>query len=219
VYSVYYDDLFASVLSKNANEELTDDIFELLLKGSDSQKAYCAKYFYYIPDTVALEPLCKYAFYDDEFLSYNAAEALSQMRDDVSFNIALNNLDAEDDFEKLKAVKFFVAYGRDFPLKDIFQSIKMSKMPENMAGQIPYMISLCELINSKDKKDGLYIFEYIINGLGEILPLSDIFQFETLTQTVYMIQVLNSSACIYPSRIRLDKSFDFHHGYDRIDCS
>ena len=179
VYSVYYDDLFASILSQNANQDLTDDIFELLLKGSNSQKAYCAKYSYFIPDTVALETLSKYAFSDDEFLAYNAAEALSQMNDDISFDIALNNLDSEDDFEKLKAVKFFVAYGRDYPLKDIFQSIKMSRMPENMAGQIPYMVSLCELINSKDKNDGLYVFECILNGLGEILPLSDIFQFET----------------------------------------
>lgn len=188
VYSVYYDELFASILAQNANQDLTDDIFELLLKGTTSQKTYSAKYFYFIPDTVALEILSKYAFSDDEFLAYNAAEALSQMRDDISFDIALNNLDSEDDFEKLKAVKFFVAYGRNFPLKDIFQSIKMSKMPENMAGQVPYMVSLCELINSKDKKDGLFVFECILNGLGEILPLSDIFQFETYEIIECLIQ-------------------------------
>lgn len=200
VYSSYYDDLFASILAKNANQDLTDDIFELLLKGSSSQKAYSAKYFYYIPDTVALETLCKYAFSDDENLAYNCAEALSQMRDDISFDIALNNLDSDDDFEKLKAVKFFVAYGRDFPLKDIFQAIKMSKMQENLAGQVPYMVSLCELINSKDKKDGLFVFECILNGLGEILPLADIFQFEIFEIIESLIKI-NSSSNDFSSQI------------------
>ena len=200
IYSVYYDDLFASILSQNANQDLTDDIFELLQKGSNAQKTYSAKYFYYIPDTVALEALSKYAFSDDEYLAYNCAEALSQMRDDISFDIALNNLDSEDDFEKLKAVKFFVAYGRDFPLKDIFQTIKTSNMPENLAGQVPYMVSLFELINSKDKKDGLFVFECILNGFGEILPLSDIFQFEMYEIIESLIKV-NSTTNEFSSQI------------------
>lgn len=191
VYSVYYDELFTSILAQNANQNLTDEIFDLLLKGTNSQKAYSAKYFYFIPDTIALEALCKNAFSDDEFLAYNCAEALSQMRDDISYDIALNNLDSDDDFEKLKAVKFFVAYGRDFPFEDIFQSIRNSKMPENMAGQIPYMASLCELINSKEKENALYVFECIINGLGEILPLADIFQFETYEILQFLINTNN----------------------------
>ena len=66
VYSQFYDDFFASVLSKHANENLTDIIFELLEKGTVSQKTYAAKYFFYIPDTVALEALSKLAFSDDD---------------------------------------------------------------------------------------------------------------------------------------------------------
>ena len=38
VYSVYYDDLFASILAKHATQDLTDEIFKMLEKGSESQK-------------------------------------------------------------------------------------------------------------------------------------------------------------------------------------
>ena len=178
IYSVYYDDLFASLLAKHANEDVTDEIFDLLEKGTIAQKTYAAKYFSYIPDTVALEPLCKYAFCDDESLCFNSAEALGQMRDDISYDTALNMLNSDDDFDKLKAVKFFNAYGQNYPFEDIFKAMNTSKMPENIAGQIPYMESLLSLLNSKYKKDTLNVIDNIITGLGEILPLSDIFQFE-----------------------------------------
>ena len=118
-YSTDYDEFFADVLAKNADEDLTDEIIELLEKGSVAQKTYAAKYFSYIPDTVAIDLLSKYAFSDDDALSYNCAEALGQMHDETSFKIALGSLNTDDDFEKLKAIKFFVAYGKDYPLKDL----------------------------------------------------------------------------------------------------
>ncbi len=178
IYSAYYDDLFAGLLAKHANEDVTDEIFELLEKGTTAQKTYAAKYFSYIPDTVALEPLCKYAFSDDEALCFNSAEALGQMRDDISFDTALNFLSSDDDFDKLKAVKFFNAYGQNFPFEDIFKAMNESKMPENIAGQIPYMESLLTLLHSKYHFETLQTIDNIIEGIGEILPLSDIFQFE-----------------------------------------
>lgn len=178
-YSAYYDDLFADILSQNANQDLTDDMFELLEKGSDSQKAYAAKYFVYIPDTIALEPLSKYAFSDNENLSYNSAEALGEMQDDVSFDLALGDLTSDDDFERLKAVKFFVAYGRNFPFKELFEALKTSKLKENIAGQIPYMMPLTELLKMTEyKHDVMIVILNILAGLGEILPLCDVFQYE-----------------------------------------
>ena len=188
VYSSYYDDLFASILAKHANQDVTDEIFELLDKGNNSQKAYAAKYFSFIPDTVAIELLSKYAFSDDEALSYNCAEALGQMNDDISFDIALSNLNSEDDFEQLKAVKFFVAYGRDYPFNEIFTALKKSKMPENIAGQIPYMVSVCELLNSNQVENALVVLDNILSGLGEILPLSDIFQFELFEALEFLMK-------------------------------
>lgn len=185
-YSSFYDDLFASILAKHANQDLTDEIFELLEKGTNAQKAYAAKYFFYIPDTVSLELLSKCAFSDDEALSYNAAEALGQMQDDISFNIALSNLQSEDDFEKLKAVKFFVAYGKNYPLDGIIEALKTSKMPENIAGQIPYMVSICDLLRL-NMANALLVLDNILSGLGEILPLADIFQFELFETLEFLI--------------------------------
>lgn len=178
IYSSYYDDLFAQILANNANEDITDKMLEILENGSNTQKTYAAKYFSYIPDTVALELLQKYAFCDDENLSINSAEALSEMQDDESYEIALNYLNSEDEWEKLKAVKFLSVYGKNFPLKEIFSALKTSKIPENIAGQIPYAVSLNHLLKTEYKKDVLYTTANIINGLGEILPLSDVFQFE-----------------------------------------
>ncbi len=178
VYSPFYDDVFCNILAKHANQDLTDEIFIMLENGTISQKTYAAKYFYYIPDTVALEILSKYAFSDDENLSYNSAQALGQMQDEVSYDIALSLLESSDDFDKLKAVKFFTAYSNDFPLKDIFKAMNSSKMPENIAGQIPYSESLLRLLSSEFKLDTLKTIDYILSGLGEILSLSDIFQFE-----------------------------------------
>ena len=201
VYSFYYDDFFASILAKHANQDLTDNIFELLEKGTMAEKTYAAKYFYYIPDTVALEILSKYAFCEDEYLSYNSAEALGQMQDDISYDIALSYLKSSDDFEKLKAVKFFCAYGKNYPLDDIFEAMKTSKMPENIAGQIPYMLSVIDLFDSVMYKENvLYTIDYIISGLGEILPLSDIFQFE-LYEVFEMLINTNKSVNIYNGKI------------------
>lgn len=177
-YSTDYDEFFADVLAKNADEDLTDEIIELLEKGSVAQKTYAAKYFSYIPDTVAIDLLSKYAFSDDDALSYNCAEALGQMHDETSFKIALGSLNTDDDFEKLKAIKFFVAYGKDYPLKEIFNAMNTSKMPENIAGQVPYMVDFIELFKSEFRNEAFDVLDNILVGLGEILPVSDVFQFE-----------------------------------------
>ena len=177
IYSTDYDDLFASILAKHANQDLTDDIFEILENGTTAQKTYAAKYFSYIPDTVALEALSKYSLCDEENLAFNSAEALGQMQDDISYDIALSLLSSNDDFERLKAVKFFTAYNKNYPLKEIIKIMKISKMAENIAGQIPYCVSLKSLLSS-DLFDALDIIDNILSGFGEILPLSDIFQFE-----------------------------------------
>ena len=200
IYSVYYDDLFASILSRHANQNLTEEIFKMLEKGTESQKIYAAKYFAYIPDTVALELLSKYAFSDNELLSYNSAEALGQMQDDISFDIALNTLASDDDFEKLKAVKFFNAYGRNYPFDAIFKAMKTSKMPENIAGQIPYMDSLLNLLSSEYMSDTLLVIDNILSGFGEILPLSDIFQFELFEVLEFLINN-NKSENVNSSKI------------------
>ena len=50
-------------------------------------------------------------------------------------------------------------------------------MPENIAGEIPYLENLFDLLD-KYYENTLLAINYIINGLGEILPLSCVFDFE-----------------------------------------
>lgn len=201
VYSDDYDDLFAGILAKHASQDLTDEIFEMLEKGTNEQKAYCAKYFTFIPDTISIEDLQKYAFSDFEPLAFNSAQALGLMRDDISYDIALSNLTSDDDFEKLQAVKFFVAYEKNPPLNDIFEAMKKSTMPENIAGEIPYISNLVRLFSQDEyKKNVLITFDNILSGLGEILPLSQIFQFELFEFTELLIET-NKNEHKYRSKV------------------
>ena len=78
-YSPDYEDFIASSFAKYANEDLTDEILELLQNGTENQKTYAAKYFSYIPDTIAADNLLEYAFSDNEPLAFNSAQALGKM--------------------------------------------------------------------------------------------------------------------------------------------
>lgn len=99
------------------------------------------------------------------------------MNDKESYNVAITGLNNGDDFEKLSAVKFLIAYGSKDALPSIIETMKTSAMAENIAGEIPYLESLFDLLENR-YEDGLLTLNYIINGLGEILDLSLVFDFE-----------------------------------------
>jgi hypothetical protein len=67
-----------------------------------------------------------------------------------------------------------------------------SKIPENIAGQVPYMESIIALLHSKYHYEALQVIDNIVAGLGEILPLSDIFQFELYEVLNILIKENNS---------------------------
>ena len=200
IYSQDYDDLFARCLAKFANEDLTDEILELLEKGTEAQKTYAAKYFNYIPDTIATEPLSSYAFSDNEALSSNSAQALGQMGEGNSYSKALELLHSDDDFDKLKAVKFFCAYKENPPINELFNALKKSAMPENIAGEIPYLVSLRAMIHTENQKNVLITLDNILSGLGEILPLSQVLDFE-LYEILEDLIKLNKEENHYKSKI------------------
>ena len=60
-YSPSYEDFIVSTLVKFANEDLTDTMLEIFNSGSDDEKTYCAKYFEYINDPLALDLIKRYA--------------------------------------------------------------------------------------------------------------------------------------------------------------
>lgn len=178
VYSYDYENVIVGALARYADEDLTDEILEMLENGTDEQKAYCAKYFSHINDTLAVELLRKYSFSDFDALALNSAEALSAMNDEVSYNVALEKLKSEDEFEKLSAVRFLVAY-KDIKAVDvIFETMKHSTMPENIASEISYLQSFLEFLDSDFRYDTILALSHIINGLGEIVSPSQVFDFQ-----------------------------------------
>ncbi len=176
-YSPYYDEAIISALAKYADEDLTDEILEMFETGTTAQKTYCAKYFSYIQDPLALDCLRENAYSDNDSLNANCAATLGMFEDEVSYNKALEKLKSDDDFEKLSAVKFLVMYGNKEALGTIFNAMKTSSMAENIAGEIPYLADLFELLNNY-YEDALLTINYIINGLGEILSPALVLDFE-----------------------------------------
>ena len=176
-YSPSYEDVIISTLVKFADEDLTDMMLEIFETGTNDEKTYCAKFFTYIQDPLALELLRKNSETDDEFLNSNCAAALRAMKDEISYSNAMANLKSDDEFEQLKAVKFLTSYGNPEALYPIIGAMKNSTMSENIAAEIPYLTDIFTILEGS-LENGLLVLNNIINGLGEIIPLSSVFDYE-----------------------------------------
>lgn len=176
-YSPDYEDFIISNLVEYADEDLTDRMLEIFENGSENEKIYCAKFFAYIQDPLALDLLKKNAYSENSYLSGNCASTLAILGDKDSFNSAIKMLDNEDNFKVLAAVRFLIAYGNKEALSDIIKAMKHSSFSENIAGEIPYLYDLLSLYEF-NREDCLYTLNLIINGLGEILGLSSVFDFQ-----------------------------------------
>lgn len=191
-YSPYYEEFIASTLAQYADEDLTDNMLELLQNGIDDEKIYAAKFFSYIQDPLAVNVLKSNLNTDNEYLNTNCAITLSAMGEKSSYNEALEKLKSDDDFEKLSAVKFLVAYGDKEALPLIIDSMKNSSMAENIAGEIPYLESIFNILD-ENFENGLIIINFIISGLGEILGLSQVFDFELFDILEYLTSKVQDS--------------------------
>lgn len=176
-YSQSYEDAIVGSLVKYADEDLTDLMLDKFENGCDNEKTYAAKYFAKVQDPLAYEFLRLNSYSDNEFLAQNCAMTLGAWHDEKSFDEAIEKLQNTDDFEKLSAVKFLTAYGDKKAVPKLFEAMRTSTMAENIAGEIPYLVSLYELIKT-DYENALLAIIYITNALGEILPLSVVFDFE-----------------------------------------
>jgi hypothetical protein len=177
-YSEDYEDFIVNALVKFADEDLTDKMLELLENGTDEEKAYAAKYFSKINDTLSVELLRKYAYSEFAPLALNASIALSAMKDVEAYNMALEKIKSNDEFEKLSAVSFLVTYNDLGSVNVLFDTMKKSAMPENVASQISYLQSFLDFLDTDFKYDTLLAVNHIINGLGEIVSISQIFDFQ-----------------------------------------
>ena len=176
-YSPSYEEFICSTLAKYADEDLTDDMLNLLENGSENEKIYSAKFFSYIQDPLAIELLKKNLKDENEYLKVNCAMTLASMKEKSSYQEAIENLKSNDEFEKLDAIKFLINYGDKVALPLIIEAMKTSPMAENIAGEIPYLDSILNILDD-NFENGLLIINLIINGLGEILGLSQVFDYE-----------------------------------------
>ena len=176
-YSPSYEDFIISVLVKYANEDLTDSMLNLFENGTEDEKTYCAKYFSLIKDPLAIEYLKDNAYSENSYLSLNSINALSSFGERGIYNEAIDKLKSDDEFEQLSSAKFLVSYGDKSAYEAIIETVKASSFAEHIASELPYLISLKEIIES-DRTNGLFILNHIINGLGEVSALSQVFDFE-----------------------------------------
>lgn len=191
-YSPSYEDVIVSSLVKYADEDLTDLMLDKFENGTSDEKTYAAKYFGIIKDLLAKPFLRENSYSSDEFLAQNCAISLGMWGDEEAYNEAVEKLKSDDEFEKLAAVKFLSAFGDKRALEPIIEAMKTSAVAENIAGEIPYIKNLFELLDER-YEDGLLVLNYIINGLGEILSLSVVFDFELFEVFERLINNQNDS--------------------------
>lgn len=175
-YSPSYEDVIISNLVKFSDEDLTDKMLAIFEDGTDDEKTYCAKYFSIVQDSLALDFLKENAYSENSSLSANCATALALFGDTESKNEALLKLKSDDEFEKLDGVRFLVSYGDKSVIPAIVDVMKTSSFAENIAGDLLYLTDLFSLYKT-NKTGALFVFNSVINGLGEILGLAQIFDF------------------------------------------
>ncbi len=176
-YSSDYDKIFVTALKIFGQDKVKPKMLDLIKNGSPAQKTYAARYYEIAPDLFAIKELIENAFSDDENLADACAAALGAVNEQKSYEIAVQKLNGNDDFEVLKGINFFVSYIKNPPMEDIFNALYKSGIAENIAGKIPYITSLSVLLQN-DLPHALSVFDFILTGFGEILPLSEVFNFE-----------------------------------------
>ena len=175
-YSSSYDTMIARVLYSFSGDELLPDMKELFLNGSDSQKAYAVKYFSFVSKEFLDEiiPLLRQTAKSDfEPLSLNSIEVLSNVNDEISKKEALDKLKSNDEFEQYGAVKFLVTFQAKDCLNEILKVMKTSSLAENIASEVPYLISFDEMFE-EDYESAMLVLCNIITALPEIIPVSSV---------------------------------------------
>lgn len=178
IYSPYYDEFISSTLAEYADDDVIRRMLDILKNGTEAEQTYSASFFSYIRNEEALIPLREHAYSENPDLATNCARALAKLEDTKSYDDAMQKLSSKDSFEQYSAVKFLVAYQNPDALEPIFKAMKNSPMAENIASEIPFLCSLNSLLNTKLNDDAILAFCYIINGLVELIPVSQIIDFE-----------------------------------------
>lgn len=172
IYCPDFEDMIVESWAKFANEDLTDVILDLLENGTLEQKAYCAKYFSSVCDTLALDLLKKYSKSDFEPLKNNAIIALSAFGDvEILNEMKEIVLKSADDFEKFAAFNFISIYGGDEQIKYVFENAFSSPFLINIISNVLDNIEINHLKEILDEKTLIKIFQIIIEKYPEELSI------------------------------------------------
>lgn len=206
-YSSSYENVIAGTLYEYGKEELIPLMKELFLDESLAKKAYVAKYFTFLPPKYIQEMLpllretAKSSF---EPLSINSIEVLSKIGDDVSKLEALELLNSKDEFEQYNAIKFLVTYKAYDSIDRILDVMKSSSLSENIASEIPYLLSIEELL-AKDFEKAILVLCNIVNAIPEIISPSAVLEYNlySVFERLYLENLSGASALLL--RIAKDK--------------
>lgn len=207
VYSSSYDTVIAEILHEFGGDAVFVRMKDLFLNGDDSQKAYAVKYFSFVDSEKIKEllpPIRIAAKSDYEPLSFNSIEILSVLHDEVLKNEAVIQLSSNDEFEQYNAVKFLVSYGAKDCLQQILEVMKKSGLAENIASEVPYLVSINELLE-KDYENGLLVLANIVNAIPEIISPSIACGYDIYNAIEYILSKSIDSASAVVLRMAKDK--------------
>ncbi|MBQ2984243.1 MAG: hypothetical protein IJD57_05545 [Candidatus Gastranaerophilales bacterium] len=172
IYCEDFEDLIVKSWVKFACEDLTDKILELFENGTNEQKAYCASYFKYIQDPLALEYLNEFAKSDFEALMLNCAKTLSVFKDETILNEMKNVIKTQDDeFEKLSAFNFICAYNGEENIKFVVQNAFSSPFLSNILSNLMDFCGIEYLKTILGEDDLIKIFQTIIEKYPEEISI------------------------------------------------
>ena len=206
-YSSSYENVIAGTLYEYGKEELIPLMKDLFLDESLSKKAHVAKYFTFLPPKYIEEllPLLRETAKSKfEPLSINSIEVLSKIGDDVSKLDAIRLLDSNDEFEQYNAIKFLVTYKANDAIDKILEVMKKSSLSENIAAEIPYLMSIDDLLR-KDFDQAILVLCNIVNAIPEIISLSAVLDYNlySIFENLYLENLSGSSALLL--RLAKDK--------------
>ena len=98
------------------------------------------------------------------------------LNDKVLKEEAIENLKSSDEFEQFEAVKFLVNYQAKDCLNEIVEAMKKSSFAENIAAEIPYLLSFDEMYDINEDA-AILVLCNIINAIPEIIPVSSVVNF------------------------------------------
>lgn len=208
IYCSDFEDLIVNSWIKFANEDLTDEILNLFENGTDEQRTYCAKYFSKIQDPLAIEYLNKFAKNNFEALRLNCAIALSAFLDVEILNEMKNIvLNSNDDFEKLKAFNFIVAYGKDEQIKFVLENAFNSPFATNIITNIMDFCDINHLKNILNEETLNKIFQLIIEEYPEDIPLDTCYYWNLIDyiKLIYSFDNQFSKNILLMAKIKFDE--------------